>query len=82
MTAVTVPETLTAALGKWLDGNVAPDAIHWRDMAAAAYAAGAAAERERITALASRLGASFPADHPPGAMASFADWLRITGGDT
>ncbi len=40
----------------------------------------AAAERDRIAALASRLGASFPADHPPGAMASFADWLRVTGG--
>ena len=39
-------------------------------------AEGAAAERERIIRLASQLRATIPADHPPGAQASFADYLR------
>ena len=39
-------------------------------------AEGAAAERKRIIALASQLRASIPADHPEGAQASFADYLR------
>ena len=43
-----------------------------------AYKAGAAAERDSIIALASQLRASIPADHPPGAQASFADYLRVT----
>lgn len=34
-------------------------------------------ERERIISLASQLRASFPADHPKGAQASFADYLRV-----
>jgi hypothetical protein len=45
----------------------------------AAVARAAATERERIIQLASRLRAAFPADQPPGAMASFADYLRVTG---
>ena len=36
------------------------------------------AERERIIRLASQLHATIPADHPPGALASFADYLRVT----
>jgi len=36
----------------------------------------AAAEREHIIRLATQLRAAFPADHPPGAQASFADYLR------
>ena len=45
--------------------------------------AAAAAERDRIIALASQLRAAIPADHPPGAQASFADYLRVTAaGDT
>jgi hypothetical protein len=40
--------------------------------------AGIKAERERIISLASQLRASFPADHPAGAQASFADYLRVT----
>jgi hypothetical protein len=51
------------------------------DEAAAALEAAApliaAAERERVIQLASRLRAVFPADEPPGAMASFADYLRV-----
>jgi hypothetical protein len=38
----------------------------------------AAAERERTIRLASKLRAAFPADEPAGAMASFADYLRVT----
>jgi hypothetical protein len=44
----------------------------------AAVARAAAVERERIIRLASRLRAVFPADEPAGAMASFADYLRVT----
>ena len=36
----------------------------------------AAAEREHIIRLATQLRAAFPADHPKGAQASFADYLR------
>lgn len=39
-------------------------------------------ERERIIRLASELRASFPADHPKGAQASFADYLRVTSADS
>ncbi|HEY6276972.1 MAG TPA: hypothetical protein VIX86_11635 [Streptosporangiaceae bacterium] len=35
-------------------------------------------EREHLAQLASELRATIPADHPPGAQASFADYLRIT----
>lgn len=38
----------------------------------------AAAERERIIRIASQMRASVPADHPKGAQASFADYLRVT----
>jgi hypothetical protein len=41
---------------------------------------GARREREAIIALASKLRATIPADHPKGAQASFADYLRQTGG--
>jgi hypothetical protein len=47
-----------------------------------AYNGGAADERERIIALAIELHASVPADHPEGARASFADYLRVTEGTT
>jgi hypothetical protein len=40
-----------------------------------------AAERERIIQLASAMRASIPADHPEGALASFADYLRVTSAD-
>ncbi len=46
-----------------------------------AMADGAKAERERIIRLASQLRAGFPADHPAGAQASFADYLRVTAAD-
>lgn len=39
----------------------------------------AKSERERIAGIASALGAVIPADHPPGAMASFADYIRTYG---
>ena len=42
-----------------------------------AVAAGRDDERERIIGLASQLRAAIPADHPPGAQASFADYLRV-----
>jgi hypothetical protein len=44
----------------------------------AAFELGAAAEREKIIKLASAMRASIPADHPKGAQASFADYLRVT----
>lgn len=37
-------------------------------------------ELQRIIAIASQLGATIPADHPKGAQASFADYLRVTNG--
>jgi len=71
------------AFGAWWD-QVAEFAAHGRAEAVAheAFCVGferaAAAERERIIQLASQLRATIPADHPPGAQASFADYLRVT----
>ena len=45
---------------------------------AAGRAEGAAAERQAIIRAASQLRAAIPADHPAGAQASFADYLRVT----
>jgi hypothetical protein len=39
------------------------------------------AEREHIISLASEMRAAIPADHPKGAQASFADYLRVTSAD-
>ena len=54
----------------------------WREFFEAAArtirAQATAAERERIIRLATQLRASIPADHPEGAQASFADYLRVT----
>jgi hypothetical protein len=47
-----------------------------------AFLAGAAAERENIIRLARATRASFPAGHPEGAQASFADFLRVTSADS
>jgi hypothetical protein len=52
-----------------------------RRILAAAAPLIAAAEREDIISLASAMRASVPADHPKGAQASFADYLRVTSAD-
>jgi len=36
------------------------------------------AEYDRVIDVASQMRATIPADHPPGAQASFADYLRVT----
>jgi hypothetical protein len=58
----------------------------WVQALLATHAASAgAAECERIITLASAMRATIPADHPEGARASFADYLRVTaaeGGET
>ena len=51
------------------------------DLYSQAIESGKLAERERIIGVASQLRASFPADHPKGAQASFADYLRLTSAD-
>jgi hypothetical protein len=52
-----------------------------REAFAAGFERGAKAERERIITLASTMRATIPADHPEGARASFADYLRVTAAD-
>ena len=64
----------------WIAGEVQRQGLildRLAGLAEATHASIAAAVREEIAALASRVGASFPADHPAGARASFADYLRV-----
>ena len=68
-----------AECGECLTENRIEHAAACRWFAAIAAQA-AAAEREAIIADALKVGARFPADHPKGAMASYADWLRVTRG--
>ena len=82
-------EMLTRSKHSWIPATGAEKAMDHataRKMLEAAAphltAAAAAAERRRIISLASQLRATIPADHPEGAQASFADYLRVTEGET
>jgi hypothetical protein len=52
-----------------------------REAFAAGFERGSRAERECVISLAGAMRASIPADHPKGAQASFADYLRLTSAD-
>lgn len=81
--AAIIPETVPA---EWVQAARAHYSMHGagltRNIIAAVAphitAAATAAERDRIIGLASQLRAVIPADHPEGAQASFADYLRVT----
>jgi hypothetical protein len=58
--------------------NCRKDHQNWPCDTIRALDAARAAEREAIIGIASQMRASIPADHPEGAQASFADYLRVT----